>query len=107
MTAQSGTVYRYVRADADHDISGDTFECSLDDETWTAVTYVAQADWPPSVIKADADNPSTTIGHWWRLLTGPATPFPFQRGYNVLLGHCVDSPEMPDFAWRIVVGPHE
>lgn len=113
MTAQqAGIVYRYFRAEADQDISGTAFQLSADDgATWKTATYIAPGNWPPSVVAADAAKavPGGRTGYWYRVLTGPGitTAFPMNLGTNLILGHCTDNPEVPQFFWRISVGVNE
>lgn len=105
--AQLGTVFRYVRADADKDISADLFELSLDNATWVSggVVYMPPMSWTPSVTAANTANPLAAgfTGYWWRFLSGPGTSFPLSTGVTVLHGRATDSPEIPHFAWRILV----
>lgn len=112
MSAQAQTVYRYFRAEADHDISGDVFQLSPDNGvTWQTGTYIAPGDWPASVVAEDAADPveGGLTGYWYRMLTGPGlTPaFPMNLGTNVILGRCTDNPEIPHFHWRVTVGLHD
>lgn len=105
MTAQAGTVYWYVRTDADHDISADQLQLSLDEVDWsTTGTFIAVDDWPPSVAAKDATCPAAAglTGYWWRLLTGPAN-LALNRGYNRLYGRITDNPETPHFSWILDV----
>lgn len=115
MTAQQkGDVYRYFRADADKDISGDDFALSADNGvTWHPGLYIAPADWPDVVIAVEADpknapEPGLT-GYWYRVFTGPglSTAFPLNLGSNLVRGKCVDNPEIPWFAWRFTVRVNE
>lgn len=112
MTAQAGTVYRYFRADCDHDISGDNFELSLNTETgWFSigVEYIAPIDLPASCVARDAADPPDDgfAGYWWRVMTGPGTPLPLQRGKNTVYGRLTDNTEIPHFSWDVFVGVDE
>lgn len=112
MANQQGMIYRYVRADADHDVSGDPLTLSLDGgTTWitTGVTYIATASLPAAVAAVNTARtpPAGMVGYWWRILTGPGTSFPLNRGPNTVTGRLTDNPETPYFAWRIVVDPAE
>lgn len=111
MTAQAGKVYRYVRFDADQDITSDPVMAALDADplVWATVDYIAPVNWPPSVAAADAGTPVAAgkVGYWFRLLTGPGTSFPLQLGTNVMHGKLTDTPEEPHFGWRIPVSLYE
>jgi hypothetical protein len=112
MPAQAGTVYRYFRADADHDISGDPIALSLDGgTTWitTGVDYIAPGALPPGPAAVNAGTPPKAgfAGYWWRVLTGPTTSFPLARGLNAVVGKLTDSPEVPHFGWRVTVDATE
>lgn len=106
---QTGTVFRYFPLEADHDVSADQLEVSLDSGvTWLALQYVAVEDYPPSVVAANATPPDAGFTrYWWRALTGPNQPLPLERGIVVLLGRLADSPETPNFAWTFRVGHYE
>lgn len=107
MTAQQGIVYRYFRVDADHDVSGDTLELSLDQTTWssTGVVYIAPGNYPPAVTAANTATPARAglVGYWWRALTGPGQTLPLQRGTVRVYGRLTDSPEVPWFSWKLYV----
>lgn len=106
MTAQAGTVYRYLRVDADHDVSTDILELSRDKATWftAGVDYIPTVDRPASCIAADAAEPPTAGfgGYWWRILTGPSNVV-LNVGSNHIYGRLPDLPETPHFAWTVTV----
>lgn len=109
---QYGTVYRYVRIDADRDLSALQVELTINEDStpaWTGATYIPPEDWPPCVAAADSGSsaPAGLTGYWFQFLTGPATPFPLSRGINIVYGRCPDLPETPHFGWRIIVGLYE
>lgn len=110
---QQQIVYRYYRADADHDISTDPFRFSIDDGvTWTdpsAATYIPTGSLPPKPAADDAANPPETglTGYWFRVLTGPAQPLPLALGLNKVIGWATDSPETPRFSWETYVASTE
>lgn len=105
--AQQGIIYRYLRADADHDVSADPFALSLDGITWVTagVTFIAVGALPPRPAAVHAANPPDAgmTGYWWRTLTGPTTSFPLNTGRNIIHGRATDSPEEPHFAWTVTV----
>lgn len=108
---QSGTVYRYLRVDADHDVSTDVLELSFDaGTTWSSagIGFIAHDDWPPGVATVDAGNPPPTglTGYWWRFLSGP-DDVALEIGPNHVLGRVTDSPEIPHFGWTVQVGRNE
>ncbi len=109
---QAGTVYRYLRVDADHDVSADTFALSLDGGlTWitSGITYIPAASLPPGPAAVHAANPPSAgfAGYWWRVLSGPGQPLPLATGVNEVQGRLTDSPEIPMFEWRIYVNTWE
>ena len=106
---QAGIVYRYFSVDADHDISSDTLEVSLDETTWNALDYLPPVNYPPSVTAADTAHPPASgySRYWWRALTGPGQALPLDRGVVLLFGRLTDSPEVPNFAWTFRVGAYE
>lgn len=111
MTDQNGEVYRYFRVDADHNVSNDVLELSLDAVTWTSVgvTFVAQVDWPPAVAADVVNNPPATglAAYWWRAMSGPGQTLPLTTGLVTVRGRLHDVPELPWFAWAIDVGPYD
>lgn len=111
MSLQAGTIYRYLRADADHDISGDVLGLSLDKGvTWVTagIDYIATEDLPPGPAAIDAAKPPPAglTGYWWRILTGP-DDFALTLGQNVIRGELADNPETPHFAWTVNVTLYE
>lgn len=106
---QSGVVYRYFPVDADHDVSSDVMEASLDDVAWTGLSYVQPVDYPPSVAAANAARPAPAgyVRYWWRALTGPAQTLPLPTGYVTVYGRLTDNPETPHFEWTFTVAPSE
>lgn len=106
MTAQAGTVYRYFRVDADHDVSADQLDLSLDGgTTWitSGIEYIPPADLPASCTAKDSTDPPARgyIGHWFRVLTGPGQTLPMRRGTNLVRGRLTDTPEIPYFTWTV------
>lgn len=112
-TLQAGVVYRYLRADADHDISADLFEVTMtaDENNWHAATYIAPGSWPASVIAVQANvkyaAKAGLTGYWYRILTGPGQTYPLKLGVNNLRGRATDTPESPHFGWSIRVAATE
>lgn len=108
---QAGTVYRYLRVDADHDVSSDTLELSFDGgATWVSagVAFIAEGSWPASVSAANTAAPAAAglTGYWWRFLSGP-DDIALEIGPNRVLGRVTDSPEIPHFGWTVQVGRNE
>lgn len=111
MVQQAETVYRYFRADADHDISAELFEISPDELGWFPATFIATNSLPPPVLKIHNDNPvkagSGLTGYWWRVFVGPTGAFNLARGSNEVYGRLTDSPELPHFGWTVLVAWYE
>jgi hypothetical protein len=109
MVQQAETVYRYFRADADHDISGELVEISADELTWHSATYIATGSLPPQVADVDAANPvpKNLTGYWWRVFVGPTGAFNIDRGSNEVFGRLTDNPELPHFGWIVLVAWYE
>lgn len=107
-TTQASTIYRGLRVDASHDVSGDQLELSIDGgATWnaTGVTAVATADRTPEMVAADAATPPAAglTGYWWKVLTGPGTPYPLPTGTARVRGRLTDTPEIVRLAWSIEI----
>ena len=109
MVAQAGTVYRYFRADADHDLSAETFEISIDELAWFPATFIATGSLPPNVAAVNTQNPvqNGLTGYWWRVLIGPAGAFNIDRANNEVYGRLTDTPEVPHFGWTVPVAWYE
>lgn len=112
---QAGKVYRYFRADADHDISGDPFQFAIDGgTTWTlagAALYVPTGSLPPRPAAVEADPLNAPLpgltGYWWRVFTGPGQTLPLAVGRTVVRGRATDNPEEPHFFWTVDVSRYE
>ncbi len=109
---QASTVYRYLRVDADHDVSLDPFALSLDGGlTWvtTGITYIPVGSLPPGPAAVHAATPTAAgfAGYWFRAMSGPGQTLPLAYGVNEVTGRATDSPESPQFEWRIYVNTWE
>jgi hypothetical protein len=106
MTAQAGKIVRYFRVLSDKDVSGDTFEFSLDETAWFPGTFVPVGSLPPHPAAVHTASPATAgyTGYWFSILTGPGTSLALQRGGQTVYGRATDSPEIPHFGWAFQVG---
>lgn len=104
MALQQGTVPRWFAIDSDTDITGDTVEFSLDEQTWFAGAWDPS---PPVHVLSAGDASNGLTRYWATISTGPGGSLPMVRGNQVVYGRVTDAPSVPHFGWKVRVARTE
>lgn len=97
-------VFWYFAIDADHDVSTDTMEFSLDLIAWAeGVSQSPSAAGQARILELYPIADGYTR-YWWRTLSGEGNDLPFvQDTKQFVYGRLIDSPQTLYFKWYVEV----